>query len=210
MSHPSIPVPPGRAARRASSPLQTIRPQGNPEPVLDDARRTLLLGLGASVAAGLAGCAGPLSEPAPVEDRAAGSAAPLSAAPTPGPVAGGSTSRPAPRASAAATARDYRRDAAGHIYTLHAPRIYTGKLPPLLYAIGVLQVDLDRGGHVTATRWMRAPRHAPEVMAEIEKIVQAAAPYPAPSRIGRVTWTDTWLWDKSGRFQLDTLSEGQL
>ena len=80
----------------------------------------------------------------------------------------------------------------------------------MLYAIGVLQVDLDRQGQVTGTRWMRAPRHAPEVIAEIEKIVQAAAPYPAPSRIGRVTWTDTWLWDKSGRFQLDTLSEGQL
>jgi protein TonB len=25
-----------------------------------------------------------------------------------------------------------------------------------------------------------------------------------------VTYTDTWLWDKSGRFQLDTLTEGQL
>jgi protein TonB len=24
-----------------------------------------------------------------------------------------------------------------------------------------------------------------------------------------VTWTDTWLWDESGRFQLDTLTEGQ-
>jgi len=25
-----------------------------------------------------------------------------------------------------------------------------------------------------------------------------------------VTYTDTWLWDKSGNFQLDTLTEGQL
>ena len=25
-----------------------------------------------------------------------------------------------------------------------------------------------------------------------------------------LTWTDTWLWDKGGHFQLDTLSEGQL
>jgi len=37
-----------------------------------------------------------------------------------------------------------------------------------------------------------------------------AAPYPAATRLGQVTWTDTWLWDKSGRFQLDTLTEGQL
>ena len=38
---------------------------------------------------------------------------------------------------------------------------------------------------------------------------RAAAPYPLPERLGRVTYTDTWLWDKSGRFQLDTLTEGQ-
>jgi hypothetical protein len=25
-----------------------------------------------------------------------------------------------------------------------------------------------------------------------------------------VVYTDTWLWHKSGRFQLDTLTEGQL
>jgi hypothetical protein len=25
-----------------------------------------------------------------------------------------------------------------------------------------------------------------------------------------VTYTDTWLWHKTGQFQLDTLSEGQL
>ena len=31
----------------------------------------------------------------------------------------------------------------------------------------------------------------------------------APARIGRMTYTDTWLWDKSGKFQLDTLTEGQ-
>jgi hypothetical protein len=28
-------------------------------------------------------------------------------------------------------------------------------------------------------------------------------------RLGKVTYTDTWLWDKSGHFQLDTLTEGQ-
>ena len=46
-------------------------------------------------------------------------------------------------------------------------------------------------------------------LAEIERTVRAAAPFPAPARMGRVTYTDTWLWDRSGRFQLDTLTEGQ-
>ena len=116
----------------------------------------------------------------------------------------------APRPSAAATPREYRQDAARHIYARNAQRIYAGKLPPLLYAIGTLQVDLDAGGRVTSMHWLRAPRHAPEVIAEIERTVLSAAPYPAATRIGKLTWTDTWLWDKSGHFQLDTLSEGQL
>jgi periplasmic protein TonB len=79
----------------------------------------------------------------------------------------------------------------------------------MLYAVGVLNVDLDNRGQVRSLDWMRAPKHAPEVMADIERMVRAAAPFPAPARMGRVTWTDVWLWDKSGRFQLDTLTEGQ-
>ena len=113
------------------------------------------------------------------------------------------------RTSAASTPRAYRQDAATHLYGLNAQRIYPGKLPAMLYAIGVLEVDIDAKGQVQRLRWMRAPRHAPEVVAEIERTVRAAAPYPAPTRMGRVTYTDTWLWDKTGRFQLDTLTEGQ-
>jgi hypothetical protein len=112
--------------------------------------------------------------------------------------------------SRAATPRDYRRDAANHLYARNANRIYAGKLPPMLYAVGVLDVDIDPRGQVTDVRWLRAPRHAPEVMADIERSVRAAAPYPAPVRMGRVTYTETWLWHKSGRFQLDTLTEGQM
>jgi len=120
------------------------------------------------------------------------------------------TAKPTPtRVSQARTPRDYRRDAASHLYGKNQERIYQGKMPPLLYAIGVLQVDVDRQGLVTALSWMRAPKHAPEVIAEIERTVRHAAPYPAPVNMGRVTYTDTWLWHKSGTFQLDTLTEGQ-
>ncbi len=79
----------------------------------------------------------------------------------------------------------------------------------MLYAVGVLNVDIDRRGQVQAIHWQRAPKHAPEVMAEIEKMVRAAAPYPAPQHMAKVTYTDVWLWHKSGQFQLDTLTEGQ-
>ena len=114
------------------------------------------------------------------------------------------------KASEAVTPREYRKDGAIHLYAKYGKRVFPGKMPPLLYAIGVLQVDINASGAVTGLHWMRAPKHAPEVIAEIERWVRAAAPFPAPVKLGHVTYTDTWLWDKSGRFQLDTLTEGQL
>ncbi len=123
-----------------------------------------------------------------------------------GPVTGAKGSA---RSSGASSPRAYRQDGASHIYGLNAERIYKGKMPPLLYAVGVLNVEIDRVGRVTRLDWMRAPRHAPEVIAEIERTIRQASPFPAPSRLGKVVYTDTWLWHKSGQFQLDTLTEGQ-
>lgn len=114
---------------------------------------------------------------------------------------------PGAKVSQAGSAREYRRDAASHLYALNSARIYRGVMPPMLYAIGVLQVDIDRAGRVLQLKWLRAPTHAPEVVAEIERTVRQAAPFPSPG--GTVSYTDTWLWDRSGRFQLDTLTEGQ-
>lgn len=163
--------------------------------------------LPASVMAALAtlisACRAPVPPPAREESRPSAADAPAVIGPIP-------AEKGSARTSAAATPRDYRKDAATHLYGLNAERVYKGKMPPLLYAIGVLEVEIDKVGRVTAVNWLRAPRHAPEVMKEIERTVRAAAPYPAPTRLGRVTYTDTWLWDKSGRFQLDTKTEGQL
>lgn len=161
------------------------------------------LNLLAGVAAILAGCtAGPSPPPSP----------PRLTPPAPAPITMSARPPPAPdpKVSSATSARAYRLDAANHLYEKNASRVYKGKLPPLLYAVGVLQVDIDAKGRVIRTHWLRAPKHAPEVIAEIEKTVHQAEPYPAPVRLGRVTYTETWLWNKSGLFQLHTLTEGQL
>ncbi|WP_369818665.1 energy transducer TonB [Acidovorax sp. Leaf160] len=157
----------------------------------------------AAVAALMSACRPPTAPTRPEEALPASSETPAVVGPVP-------SETGSARTSAAATPRAYRQDAATHLYGLNADRIHKGKLPPLLYAIGVLEVDIDKAGRVTAVRWLRAPRHAPEVMKEIERMVREAAPFPAPARMGKVTYTDTWLWDKSGRFQLDTKTEGQL
>ncbi|TNF60490.1 MAG: hypothetical protein EP306_08655 [Burkholderiales bacterium] len=112
--------------------------------------------------------------------------------------------------SHAKTPKEYRKDGARHLYGLNGHRIFKGKLPPLLHAVGVLQVEVDARGNVRNLSWMRAPSHVPQVMQEIERTVRQAAPFPAPVAMGGVTYTDVWLWDRSGQFQLDTLTEGQL
>lgn len=167
----------------------------------DAPRASALRWTGLTIAALLAACAAPLPPPPPP----APPPAPVPAPPPP-PV----SKRPAPKfISQAASATDYRKDGARHIYERNGHRIYKGQLPPLLHAVGVLQVEVDDIGEVRQVSWMRAPSHAPDVMREIERTVRAAAPFPAPVRMGRVTYTDVWLWDKSGNFQLDTLTEGQ-
>jgi hypothetical protein len=133
-----------------------------------------------------------------------------SPAPEPGGVIGPiAARRGSARSSSASSPKAYRQDAASHLYGLNEERIFKGRLPPLLYAIGVLNVDIDRVGRVTQLTWLRAPRQAPEMVAEVEQLVRSASPFPVPTRLGKVVYTDTWLWHKDGRFQLDTLTEGQ-
>jgi periplasmic protein TonB len=168
-------------------------------------QRLHTVGLWVGMAAIMAGCATPpppAPAPAPEPEVHTPEPVPLAAMTAPDlPIRG---------TSAANSPREYRRDAAAHLYEQNNKRIYLGKLPPLLHAVGVIETDIDAQGYVTTVRWLRAPTHAPEVISEIERMIHEASPYPAPINVGKLTYTDTWLWHKSGRFQLDTLTEGQL
>jgi len=103
----------------------------------------------------------------------------------------------------------YRVRAAQHIYKLNTEKVYTGRMPPLLKAVGVVEIQLNGTGEIRNIKWSRAPSHAPEVMQEIERTVRSAAPYPIGQKGESVVFTETWLWHKSGRFQLLSLTEGQ-
>ncbi|MEG0921631.1 MAG: hypothetical protein RSD57_14840 [Comamonas sp.] len=111
--------------------------------------------------------------------------------------------------STARTADEYRRECARHVYNRYTKRIYQGVLPPMLYAIGSLELYLDTQGNIQGLNWLREPSHAPEVVQQIEDLVYEAAPFPAAPLLAETVYTDTWLWDESGRFQLHTLTEGQ-
>lgn len=104
----------------------------------------------------------------------------------------------------------YRKAGANAIYKKYPKRIYPGKIPPLVYAVVVVETHVTADGTVQKVSFSRTPSHAPEVPPMIAQLVMDASPLPAPpSGVGAHTYIDTWLWDRSGRFQLDTLTKGQ-
>jgi hypothetical protein len=117
----------------------------------------------------------------------------------------------APRALAssnATTEKDYKKDGARHLYSAYAKHIQKGKLPPLLYGVAIIETQIGPQGEVQDVRVIRQPAAA-EVTPWAVGMIKAAAPFPAPAKLGSVTYTDIWLVAKNGHFQLDTLSEGQ-
>lgn len=112
------------------------------------------------------------------------------------------------RPSQAESALEYRNDGARHIYAAYAKQIHKGKMPPLLYGIAIIETDIDATGAVQNVRVVRQPAAA-EVAPWAVEMIKKASPFPAPAKLGQVKYTEIWLVDKSGRFQLDTLTEGQ-
>lgn len=151
-------------------------------PLLRRARRASLAGL---AMAGLAAQAQFASVPAP-----------LSSAP--------------PRSSEALNEKAYRKDAGLHIYDAYPSRILKGKVPALVYAIMITETEVDARGKVLNVRVLRQPASAREVSPWVVALIRQASPLPAPARLGRVKVLEIWLVDKSGLFQVDSLTEGQM
>jgi periplasmic protein TonB len=114
-----------------------------------------------------------------------------------------------PRASEAEIEKEYRIDAARHIYAAYPMRIYKGKLPPLLYGVMMVETEIDATGQVLNVNVIRKPAAA-EVGPWVVAMIRRAAPFPPPAKMaGGAKYMDIWLVDKSGQFQVDTLTEGQ-
>ena len=194
---PAAPAPstPDTPAKPAPAPVPTPAPKPQPAPTPPPAPPAQVQP--------------PLPTPAPVTPPPPPAPAPKPPpAPAPAPVPPASTETAPVLQSLATDPDDYRQDAARHLYHHYSHRIYKGKLPPLLKAVGVVDVVVGPKGQVLKITWWRAPRHA-DVTQEIENLILSAGPYPAPIKLRNVTYTETWLWHDSGRFQLDTLTEGQ-
>jgi protein TonB len=105
--------------------------------------------------------------------------------------------------------RAWRKIAARHIYAKYPNRIYKGKIPPLVHAVVVVETDVDADGTVRNVTFSRVPSHAPDVPPKIAELIKAASPLPNPGKLGGHTYVDTWLWDTSEKFQIDSITLGQ-
>jgi periplasmic protein TonB len=116
----------------------------------------------------------------------------------------------APRESPAEIEKEYRIDAARHLYSAYPMRVYRGKVPPLIYSVMVVETEIDITGKVLSVNVVRKPA-ADEVEPWVVAMIRRASPFPSPAKIagGSVRYFDIWLVDKSGLFQVDTLTEGQ-
>lgn len=121
------------------------------------------------------------------------------------------------REAQARTVENFRQEVARHVYQRFPMQVFKGPLPPLLYAVLIVETRIGRDGQLLDVRVAREPAAAKEVTPWVLGLLRKAAPYPAPSQVdhpesdnGVLTLTETWLVDRSGRFQVHSLSEGQL
>jgi periplasmic protein TonB len=113
------------------------------------------------------------------------------------------------QASAAKTEREYRKDGAKHLYAAYKKQIHKGKMPPLLYGVAIIETEIGADGAVRDVRVVRQPAAA-EVAPWAVEMIKNASPFPAPpAGMASVKYTEIWLVDKTGHFQLDSLTEGQ-
>ena len=101
---------------------------------------------------------------------------------------------------------DYKTQVAHHVADHNPERSYTGTLPPMLPAIVVLEITVDRDGQLAdvAVQRSRDPDASEIALASVRR----SAPLPPPPT-GRLTFSETFLFADSERYQLRSLAGPQ-
>jgi protein TonB len=115
-----------------------------------------------------------------------------------------------PAPSQAADAKAYRTDGARHLYYSYPTLVQRGQLPPMLYAVAIIETTIDEKGAVENVEVVREPAIAKEATPWIVSLIRGAQPYPAATKQGKVVYRDIWLVTEHGKFQLDSVTEGQV
>lgn len=149
----------------------------------------------------VSGCASS-PPPVPVEDRSKSEVDP---GPPPTP-----TVAPVPPPSL--TLDNYKASVARHVVERNAERTFSGRLPPMLPAIVVVNITVDREGQLQDVRVQRS--RDPDASRVALASMLRSGPLPRPEGLvaantEAVTFSETFLFDRDYRFQLRTLAGPQ-
>jgi protein TonB len=112
--------------------------------------------------------------------------------------------------SQAADPKAYRPDGARHLYDSYPALVHRGQLPQMLTAVAIIETTIDEKGAVEKVDVVREPAIAKEATPWIVALIRGAQPYPAAEKQGKVVYKDIWLVTEQGKFQLDSITEGQI
>jgi protein TonB len=106
---------------------------------------------------------------------------------------------------------DYKTQVARHVAEHNPDRVYAGTLPAMLPAIVVLEITVDRDGQLAdvAVQRSRNPDASQIALASVRR----SSPFPAPQQLARdtgtLTFSETFLFADSERYQLRSLAAPQ-
>ena len=116
-----------------------------------------------------------------------------------------------PSLPVAAGLDDYKTLVARHVLKHNLEHSYDGTLPPLLPAIVVLQITVDRDGQLQDVEVQRSrdPSASEVALASLRR----SAPLPRPRQLaqqaGKLTFSETFLFADNQRYQIRSLAGPQ-
>jgi protein TonB len=125
---------------------------------------------------------------------------------------GSEATHPAADAHRDPTLAAYKTAVAQHVVKSNPEQTFSGKLPAMLPAIVVLSITVDRNGNLTDVVVQRY-RDADAAWVAVTSI-RVSDPLPKPTTLlatntGLLTFSETFLFNSEGRFQLRTLAGPQ-
>jgi protein TonB len=161
---------------------------------MKNSHRSIVFFLTLTVFAALAACGTSTQPPAP---QAAVVTIPLTPIPAPPPTR---------------TLDAYKADVARHVMQRNPERVFEGELPPMLPAVVVLNITVDRAGQLADVQVQRSRDQGASEVALAS--LRRSGPLPPPDGLGPahadlMTFSETFLFGERYRFQLRTLAGPQ-
>lgn len=114
---------------------------------------------------------------------------------------------PAPKPTAAQSmGANFKVTWAQRIYASYPDLVHKGKLPSPLYAVAIVETTVT-DGLVKDVKVIREPAFAKETMPWMVTLINSIGAFPGIR--GQVTYREIWLVTQDGKFQLDSITEGQ-